>query len=195
MTAATAAAVVALTTQTAAGGDSAVVDPWARGLAIAGLLASLGALTWQIVQWRLNGARVLVSLRVMAEMSGGRRWSATFDEQAEHYMLAHRYTPTGVQVQVTVRNRGRAAVHIEDYWLSINGTEGRRMGAASEDDPTLPLELKPGASARFTQSISQTVLTFDDIGAGPYKVRAQVELGDGRSRWSPRRPLVIPKLD
>jgi hypothetical protein len=175
--------------------EPVAVDMWARVLAIAGLVASFSALTWQVVQWRLNGARVTVSLRVYAEVAGGHFWSDTFEEQADKYEIAHRSSRTGVEVQVLVRNRGRAPVHVEDYWLSINGVGERRMGSPSVPDPTLPYELKPGASVRFTQSISQFVGVHDDYGTGPYSVRARVDMGDGRSCWSPRSGLVIPPLD
>jgi hypothetical protein len=96
-------------------------------------------------------------------------------------------------IELVVRNRGRASIHVDDFAIRVNGGDRHRT-RASDPPVAVPYELKAGASVTFEQSLS-LLIARDRLGPAPYKVRGVVELGDGRTKWSRRRRLRIPDLD
>lgn len=180
-------------------------------LAVVGAVLAAASLAWQAATYVLAGGRVSVDLRIGALHAGGSGMVTTAPEDAgqawEERLAAQGYTqPLAV---VRVRNVGRMPVTIERWSLTCSrptaaSRNGSMLGAIAASrpqqltelapvtasvGPRLPHRLEAGSSetwaldgrevhnlARATLEVWQVPLVL---------IRGKVELGDGRTAFSP----------
>lgn len=157
-------------------------------ISIVAALVGASALIWNIVAWVRSGHRVTVEIETVvrnpergASWTGRRgrmRWSAaSIPPSHVDYSI--------VFVRVIARNRGRAPVDIERFYLTVGrASRNRNWSMTLKDDPPLPQRLESGSSTSREYMIND-VEAFAR-GEKRHRFRGAVALGDGRQRRSPR---------
>lgn len=154
------------------------------------IAAAVGAsaLIWNIIAWVRSGHRVVVEIEAVVRNPGrgaswtGRRgrlrWNkASIPPSHVDYSI--------VFITVIARNRGRAPVSIERFYVTVGKPSANRNWSMTlKDDPPLPQRLEPGSSASREYMISE-VEAFTRR-EKQHRFRGAVTLGDGRQRRSPR---------
>jgi len=151
-------------------------DVLARVLAIVALVIATGSLLLGWRTYRRGGALVKVTAR---KHSG----------KAVMYANGPIY---GDVVEVTVSNRGLASVQVTGILFEVHGKEGARETDAG--GPTLPMPLDGFHRETWEASMSALLGLAGVSGAAVARVRAGVELGNDRKRFS-RRWLNLSEAD
>jgi hypothetical protein len=149
--------------------DSQHVDVVARSLAIAALVIAAGSLFVAWRAYRRGGARVKVTLRKRA---------------GEQFTYANGPMFRD-QVELTVRNRGLAAVQIKD--VSVQARRRKTKGQTSGlEGPTLDDFILDGLHQESWYEHMSSLLDLAGVsGKQVARVRGVAQLGDGRKRSSP----------
>ncbi|MGX1703315.1 hypothetical protein [Microbacterium sp. NPDC055357] len=163
-------------------------------ISIFAAVVGLSALIWNIVAWVRSGHRVVVAIETVVRNPGrGRSWTG---RRGWLRWRAASVPPSHVDysivfVTVIARNRGRAPVDIERFYLTVGrSSQNKDISWTMVDDPPLPQRLEPGSSASREYMISE-VEGFVRR-ERRRRFRGAVALGDGRRRRS-RRSFNIDK--
>lgn len=163
-------------------------------ISIIAALVGASALIWNIVAWVRSGHRVVVEIETVVRNPGrGASWTG---RRGRLRWNAASIPPSHVDysivfVTVVARNRGRAPVDIERFYVTVGKpSENRNWSMTLKDDPPLPQRLEPGSSASREYMISEVEAFTRREKQGRF--RGAVSLGDGRQRRS-RRSFDIDK--
>jgi hypothetical protein len=165
------------------------------GIAVSALVVSVVALTWQIVQHYLLGARVSVELLWGEFGQEGIVVGPIGDGSLES--IRRQGFPAPV-FAVRGRNWGRLAVDITGYWVSIDGglAVSNPEWHLNED---LPYRLRDGSRVTFYcpmgQVISAALASSEVEQQSQCKLRGTLELGTGKTVHGDWQTIIdLPRL-
>jgi len=176
------------------------MDVAALVLGIIGTVFAALSLGWNVAQYLLTGARP--KLVPVIGMTGGRDGlmiDAVDDAWPTLLALESQLDtdPADRVVGVTVVNKGRAALHVANWGISVLPSGARHLPAPAHGSPAVPCTIPPGGQETlFTSAASvQIAAAATQAGAGrPQRVVATVTAG-GRTRTSKPFQLPIPPTD
>lgn len=156
----------------------------------------LSALIWNVIAWVRSGHRVVVEIEAVVRNPGrgaswtGRRGRLRWPIES----IPPSHVPYSIVfIAITARNRGRAPVDIERFYVTVGkSSENKNWSMTLKDDPPLPQRLEPGSSTSREYSMSE-VESFAKR-EKRRRFRGAVALGDGRQRRS-RLSFRIDKRD
>lgn len=155
-------------------------------IALVAVLVAAIALAWQIVSWKRSGHRVLVQLEVIVHNpKRGLSWTGKRGKWGwrASSIPPSRVAHSVVQVNLRARNRGRAAVDVERFFVMVGRvTQQKNRYWTFHDDSPLPQRIEPGASASRS-FLLQEVESFVKH-ENKRRFRGAVALGDGSTRRS-----------
>jgi hypothetical protein len=163
-------------------------------IAVLALLASVISLTWQVVEWKLNGSVVKVELLAGAAGQGGVAAGSVKN-----------FSPSSLSREgfvemlfiVRARNVGRSAVDIT-HW-SVASPKGFALAlTAYRLNRNLPYRLESGSKVDFhvpMQDVFRLVAAVSAVAGPRKKVRGVITLATGRERRSRRHKLPKVKFE
>jgi len=161
-------------------------------IAVLGLLVSGIALTWQVLQHVLSGDRVYVELLWGGFRNGavavGPIRGASLDSMVSQGFTEFIFAVRG-------RNKGRQAVDVTGYQVSIDGGFSYSL-PGWHPNPATPHRLEPGSSVTFYVPMPDVIAAIDAthevIGGTSSNLRGTLDLGTGKTVHSGWRELVPP---
>jgi len=149
-------------------------------IAVLGLVVSVVALTWQVVQHRLTGSRVRVELLAGALGKGGAGTGPieAFDQE----MLARQGLHQPI-IAVRALNVGRLPVDVTGWDVKTGDGFGYTLPGWGPN-PSLPYRLEPGAQVTFfcpMADVLAMVAAKEAIGKDDRHLQAAVALGTGET--------------
>lgn len=142
----------------------------AEMLSIIAIVMSTVSLGWQIISWRRTGALVRVTVHQALTVDDG-VWCTN----------------------VTARNSGRTAVSVTNWGYQLPGRKAGNIFATRPlpISPALPHRLEAGAEASFYMETDAIQQVCKEKGLRYERVRAWVDLGDGRRIKAKRRGIGL----
>lgn len=147
------------------------VDWWARGLAIAGLVLTVGHLVVNVLIFNRAGGRLRVRIK----------------------LRKHPYDPLQHHVVVEVANVGRLAVLVRQVGCSeVRQKNGPALSLGLNPTDGLPVERTLEPTHSFTAEAPMTAIIDRWAPEAKLKLRGWVDPGSGRTKYSSSNfPLAI----
>lgn len=167
-------------------------------LGITGTTLSVLSLGWNVVQYRLNGARP--ELKPVVGLTGGRDglmieavqgvWPTLLSLESQLHT-----DPADRVVGVTVVNKGRAALQVTDWEICVLPLGARQFTGQAHGSATMPCTIPPGGKETFFTLAAPVQIAAAAAQARtgrPQHVVAKITTG-GRTITS--KPINMPTVD